>query len=551
MPARTLFAASWFGPALIALTAWNAILASLDPAGSYPRQREGPGLTVDEMFNVEQGGFLVEAVRQYGLAALDIRSIREIFGQDVYLADHPPLGRVWLGVFHHLTWAIAPPEAPIDQFHSVTACARTGSATAFALTILLVGWFSGANFGPRTGLFASLAMTLMPRLWGHAHLASLETITNLTCTAAVLAVAHWWNQSTPPTWRAGLFAGLLLGLAFLTKIQAVLLPLPIIVWTIWRWRLKAAMPLLLWGLTGAMVFFAGWPWLWLDPVEHLREYFGRTTDRAALSVWYFGTHYTDKAVPWHYPWVIFFTTVPMPTVLLGLRFSAMTAWRSLRSGNDASDSAAIWLILANVLCPLVVFSLPGVAVYDCERLFLTALPFWAILAARGADFFLEQPSFPRFRWAALTVVLLVQLTNLVSMSPCHLSFYNFFVQGTAGAERIGLETTYWGDSVTRSLLEEMTRKVPPGETISVAPVLHQFQLESLVQQSPILRKRRHTLQPYEGRRDSASYLLIFRRRADLADDLQSGPASAELLAETRRGNAQLAALYQLKSVTPP
>ena len=120
MTVRSILSQPWFGPAVIAVVAWLIIVASVDPAGSYPDWPEGPGLTVDEMFNVEQGVYLVEAIRIYGLGLLDPRSIREVFGNPAYLPDHPPLGRLWLGVHHHLTWAIAPPKIDPGATHEVS-----------------------------------------------------------------------------------------------------------------------------------------------------------------------------------------------------------------------------------------------------------------------------------------------------------------------------------------------------------------------------------------------------------------------------------------------
>ena len=181
----------------MAVVAWVSIVVAIDPAGSYPNMPEGPGLTVDEIFNVEQGVLLVEQARSLGwLNLVPGTSVEAFKPENQYLPDHPPLGRYWLGVHHQLTWWLAPPFEPEGPF--VTACARTGSATAFALTVWMIGIAATSWFGRTTGLFASLALVLMPRVYGHAHLASLETITNLTCTAAVLAVAAWWNGAAPP-----------------------------------------------------------------------------------------------------------------------------------------------------------------------------------------------------------------------------------------------------------------------------------------------------------------------------------------------------------------
>lgn len=554
MSSEKLLSSPWFGPAIVAVAAWIGIVAAIDPAGSYPGLPEGPGLTVDEIFNVEQGFYLVEVLRNYGIGLLDPQSIRDVFDSPLYNPDHPPFGRLWLGVHHHLTRATFPLRDPFNVHSPVTACARTGSATAFALTILLIGWFAGVKYGPLAGFLSAAFLPLMPRVWGHAHLASLETITNLTCTAAVLSAGYGWSKATPPSVRSALVAGVLLGLAFLTKIQAVLVPIPLAAWCLWRWRWQAVKPLVIWGAVAAAVFFLGWPWLWLDPAGHGKEYFARTTARAVLSVWYFGTKYADVAVPWHYSWVMFATTLPVVVVVLGgvgcgVRCSVPGTQYPVpgTQNSDRNDSSLRWLLVGNALFPLILFSLPKVAVYDCERLFLTAFPFWAILAGIGAANLLQRIASVRIRTAVAAAVLGSLCVNLILYQPCFLSFYNIAVGRTAGAERLGLEMTYWGDSITRSLLNELTRQVPAGSTIQVAPVLHQFQLDDLVRQSPILRSHGVRLVPYAETNKDAGYVLLFRRRADLLDKLRDGPTNGKLLAEVRRGGAQLAALYELTS----
>jgi hypothetical protein len=195
-----------------------------------------------------------------------------------------------------------------------------------------------------------------------------------------------------------------------------------------------------------------------------------------------------------------------------------------------------------------------VAVYDSERLFLTVFPFWAILAARGMALLVERtPSDWKSKSAGGVIgfVLLLQVANLVLAAPCSLDDYSRLIGQAGGAEKVGLETCYWGDGVTRRLLEDAVAIVPEGGELLVSPVLHLFQLEDLQQQSPILRRQRVRLLPYQGAPQPGQYLLVFRRRADLPDELRSGPANSELLAETRLQSTQLAGLYRFLPVVQP
>ncbi|MBC8113090.1 MAG: glycosyltransferase family 39 protein, partial [Candidatus Saccharimonas sp.] len=446
-------------------------------------------------------------------------SVEAFKPENHYLPDHPPLGRYWLGVHHHLTWWLAPPFEPEGPF--VTACARTGSATAFALTVWMIGVAATSWFGRAAGLFASLALVLMPRVYGHAHLASLETITNLTCTAAVLAVAAWWNGAAPPSRRVALLTGVVMGLALLTKIQAVLIPIPVMLWALWRWRAKAIVPLLVWGVTANVVFFALWPYLWLDPVGHYLEYLGRTTNRATIHCFYFGVRYDDKAVPWHYPFVMFAVTVPVGLHVmgaLGLRRekSAVSSQRSEAGGKDDARWRH-WLLLACTVFPLIVFALPGVAVYDGERLFLTVFPLWAIFVGRG--FQIAYSLFIRIKYPTLPVFGLLGVLAWSAMTsywlqPYQLAYYNELVGGQSGADRCGLEIDYWGVGITRGNYNVVVLSLGRDSTIAIGPTLHQFQADEYRRQSPVLRRHRILVVSVESGGDSPQRVIMFRRRAD-------------------------------------
>jgi len=536
--------------------AFVAVAAAIDPAGDYPDAPEGPGLTIDETFNVQEGVRLVEGLRAWALGLISgesIISLREIFGDErdikgqapigYHLHDHPPLGRIWLGLWHHAAFTAARPAA--HQGPDVTACARVGSAAAFAITVFLCGWAAASWYGPSAGLFASLSLVLMPRVFGHAHIAALETSIGLAYFVAVLVVARTWNTEAAPSTKWAALAGLAFGAALLTKIQGILIPIPLAAWALFHWRLRAIRPLAIWGAVGLATFFLLWPWLWFAPFHHFLEYLGRTTNRTVLYVWYFGERYADRDVPWHYPAVLFLATVPVGLQLLG--------GLGLLTGGLVSGEKPPWrerhgqLLLAALCFPLVLFSLPGIAVYDGARLFLIVFPLWAVIVGRGGAFawaWLRRRCTPRIAALVAGSFLAGQAWGLVAVWPCFLSYYNAAVGGLRGAERLGLELDYWGEAVTRDLLEQVVAKVPDGAHIDVAPVVHQFQLDEMRNQSPVLRRRGIVLHAYAADAPRhADYLLVFRRMADLPPPLRELFANAAPTAEVGRRGVVLAAFY--------
>lgn len=556
---------TWFGPSVAAALTLFAVLVTLDPADCRPGMPEGPGITIDESFNVEMGVYLVEAFKSYGIAALHPTSLREIFAE--YNPDHPPLGRAWLGIFHAMTQAVAPADV---EGPFATVSARVGSAFAFALTVLAVGWMTGARFGAIAGTLAATSLALMPRLFGHAHLASLETVTGLIWTLTVLATGLLWSREEGPTDRVAVGTGFLFGLALLTKIQAVVLPPLVVLWALSHWRKRAVRPLAIWGLVGGVVFIAGWPWLWIDLPGHLAEYFGRTTGRLSLNVWYFGERVADRDVAWHYPWLLFLVTVPP-----GLQLFAVAG--ILRFGKEFQRRPELTLLLGSVMAPLILFSMPGVAVYDGVRLFLVSFPGWAVFAGLGGALLYEwlatelallpkageatsktqkeKPTAARLAdrlkltrvrhpGIILAAVFSGQAMGLVWTHPYQLSYYNAFVGGPNGAEKLGFETTYWGDSLSRSLLLEVARRVPDGSTIDLAPVLHQFQVDVMRSQAPVLRRHNLKLRAYDPENDDGEYLLVFHRKADMPKPSDLKAAGWKILVATHRQGTILASFYQ-------
>src|SRR5207302_8283335 len=142
-----------------------------------------------------------------------------------------------------------------------------------------------------------------------------------------------------------------------------------------------------------------------------------------------------------------------------------------------------------------------VPVYDGERLFSIVFPLWAVLIGRGAEDarrWLSQRLSQRTAFAALSAFLAAQSYGLWALAPCWLSYYNLAVGGLPGAAKLGLEISYWGDGVTRTLLAETAKRVPAGETISVLPVLYDAQWHEVWLQSPPLKERGVRFVPYES-----------------------------------------------------
>jgi 4-amino-4-deoxy-L-arabinose transferase-like glycosyltransferase len=303
---------------------------------------------------------------------------------------------------------------------------------------------------------------MMPRVFAHAHFGALDTFTSCFWTLALLHVAHAVEARRPALATSA--AGISWALALLTKIHAWLLPPVVLVWALvklpWQRALGACAG---WLAVGLALFVVGWPWLWYDPLARLAGYLNTGVSRAPIYVRYFHTVYADRDVPWHYPWFYFAVTVPIGLHLLGAA-GTLQAWRA-----RATDRLP-FLFLGIIAMFLGLFS-SRTPVYDGERLFLTVFPLWSVLIGRGFAVLWEITSSRRLVRLVLPVFLGCQAYGVVSTYPFNLSYYNLLVGGLPGAERLGLELTFWGDAVDDRLLDRLVREARPSETAALAPTL--------------------------------------------------------------------------------
>lgn len=548
-------------PILLGLMACLLVTINLDVAEECLWTFDGPGLTLDENLNVASGVYVVESTLKAGLGALDPRTMQEIFNDPAYFPDYPPLGRLPLA----LSNAIFSRTTGLGNhpFYLITY-ARVGSAVTFGLLVALLVWLTGRHASPIAGLVAGVSLMLTPRVFGHAHLASVETTMNLMYALTVLSCVHLLSNKETLRLRDGFLPGLFLGLALLTKIQAIFLPPVIVIWILWHWRFKGVLPLLVLAITSAVVFLAGWPWLWADPVTRFWQYFAQTTDRAVLYCFYLGKRYADHDVPWHYPFVMFLITTPLPFLLLGgwgMSLSRKPSDEKRRSTRNSSTPPTKnyltprqnHLLLGAFWLPLIVFAIPGVPVYDGERLFLIVWPIFSIwigvAAAHGIRRIDERLNVV-VRNLACGAVFAIPLISMVLIHPCYLSFYDVQVGGLRGAATLGMEKDYWGGAVTAEFLESACSQLPEGTTLAVAPVLHPLFPQFLKQDSWLLNRPDINLVAYDDAVPvGPQHVLIYHRRADQWKSLSQRPAGTRILASQNRQGVILAELIKLPDPT--
>jgi hypothetical protein len=236
-------------------------------------------------------------------------------------------------------------------------------------------------------------------------------------------------------------------------------------------------------------------------------------------------------------------SVPVGLLVLGL-----VGIRARRRLGQASSGHV--LVIGTLLFLLVVFSLPGIPLYDGARLFLMLFPLWAIPVGIGARRLVELPAWrawpARARIATIAVLVGLQGTGLILYRPYHLSHYNLLVGGLWGAQRLGFEVTYWGDAVADPILSQAARKAPK-QAIVYGPNLAQFQAPIVGASSAALEASDTRLVGWDTNSPQEAlgcrYGVFYHRKADLGA-LPAELIQGRVVAEVSRQGVWLARLIE-------
>ena len=485
-----------------------------------------PGMTIDEPLDVRPGRTYVATLRAKGPRFFEPGTVVTVFRDN---AEHPPLGRWLLGIASTMgepfqqIW-----QGGRDPIGLYLLSGRLAPALTFGALVGLVSMTAGRRYGREAALVSGVGLAIMPRVFAHAHFGALDTFIAFFWTLALLTAVRAVEGRRPVLWMAG--AGLAFGLALLTKIHAWFLPPVVLIWALTRLKPVRAMASFgVWVLVGLATFFVGWPWLWYDPIGRLRAYLGTGVERISIQVLYFGQVYADRDVPWHYPWFYFATTVPIGLLALG-------GWGLVRGWIDRRIDAFSLLLAGSIAFFLVLFS-TRIPVYDGERLFLVVFPLFAILAGRGfADLWDRAGRKGRL---ALVVLMIGQGYGVVMIHPFGLSYYNLLVGGLPGAERLGLELTYWGDAVDGRMINDLAILAREGETVALAPTLAPDQ--GKVTTTRLLLSKQIVLAD-QDRAGKADWLLVSRRSAYWSPEVRQRLARDPVVASRKRHGVWLSAV---------
>jgi 4-amino-4-deoxy-L-arabinose transferase-like glycosyltransferase len=362
--------------------------------------------------------------------------------------ENPPVWAI-LGETGH---AVAVPI--LGELHA----RRLASAALFAG--VAAGLFGVAlrHWGTAAAFTALAAWVLHPRVFTHGRIGAID----MTMTAFWFFAACAFRRACEREAASWTF-GPLWGLAIMSKFTALIAGPANVLWAVLyrRWPMwkVLAFAVILTPITMVAVH-PGW---WMNPIEgfstaveiHLHRHETQT-----VPTWYWGMIW-PHALPWHNTLVLTFCcTPPAWMILAAIGLLGFIAGRG-------RDSAMGWAVI-NWAAMMLVRALPIAPGHDGIRQFLPAFPFLALMAAFGV-FSLQR----LFRSEIVGVVIAGLAVGSSAVScwyarPAPLSYYSELVGGLKGAQKLGLESTYWWECVSPEFLEEMNRTLPEGAVVGLS-----------------------------------------------------------------------------------
>src|SRR5919107_708377 len=369
--------------------------------------------------------------------------------------EAPPFFKLWAGLFAGGAALVYGTE----DLGTLGDAYRMGSYALFLLSTYAAFRFAREQFGAAAAWGGALTMPLIPALFGFARLGQLDgAVASMYLLAALALYRMLVRGGLGPT----VLAGVVLGLAFATKLNVFPLVPAALLWAVvYRWDWRTFARLFASFVIGVVVFFGIWPWLWRDPVGRTWEFLtwtaGLQEERFAyyLGDWWAGA-------PFHYPLVTLVVLVPLAVALAGVL-------GVVRLFGEARNPPAGWVLL-NLTLVLAVAGSGLVPIYGGPRQFLAAFPLWAICAGVGAGWLSSRLRAPPA--ATLAAYAALSLPGILWTGTAYsLEYYGEAVGLVPGAHVLGFETTYLADTY-KPAVGWLDETAPEGATVYVQAGTH-------------------------------------------------------------------------------
>ena len=291
-------------------------------------------------------------------------------------------------------------------------------------------------------LVAFLLFVLHPRIYAHSFFNSKD-IPFMVMLVITIFFALKSIQEPKKRWffLFGVASGLLVNMRIAGVIYPVLFGVYCLIEN--RKNLKPVrLHLLIALVTGMLVLYASWPYLWSNPIEHFMQAIGnmskfRWENDSNL---FFGEFISARHLPWYYlPVWIAITT---PLILLALLLLGVFY---------AVKKRGVYLVLlVGFLLPILLVIVLNSTLYDGWRHFYFLYPLVVLISIGGLILLLEKISSKK-AYGLVALGLLSPLYFFIESHPHQQVYFNQLVSKKENHLLTNFERDYWGASFYQGL----------------------------------------------------------------------------------------------------
>ncbi|MFA7374382.1 MAG: glycosyltransferase family 39 protein [Methanothrix soehngenii] len=230
---------------------WFAVFAIFLLGLSLRTMDLGTGLTTDEILWIDRAPNFIEAILSHQW-------------DETYKVPHPGVITMWLSGISIKTF-------DGSDFPAKLAFARAPTAIVTSLSIMLIFYFIRILFNTKIALLSATLIALDPFLLAHSRLIHLDAMLTTFMLLCLLSIMSFFKK---PRKEFLIMAGILLGLAILTKLPAIFLLafIPFIVFFLSNnTKVKSFSYIFIIIIVAAMTFFLLWPSMWFSPIDTIMK----------------------------------------------------------------------------------------------------------------------------------------------------------------------------------------------------------------------------------------------------------------------------------------
>ena len=345
-------------------------------------------------------------------------------------------------------------EAQLDDLPHLVGSMRLSPVLITALLMVGIFWLTRSLLGDGVALLGAALLAVDPFFVGHSRIVNGDAAAAGLMMLSFLAFAHLWRR---PSWNHVFLAGVMGGLAALTKLPApiifawlaILALVSAVVERRWRFWLTA---LIAAGTVGAVTFLLLFPAMWVAPMETLRLMYVDAFSVGELGeghdTFFLGQVSDDPGWLFYPVAITYRLTLP---VMVGLL--ALVVWPWFGRGKITPLQQKTLLALVGYL--FFIWLVANASPKKLDRYLMAVIPPLMLLAGFGLNWLialmagrLHRPTQGVIIIAATLLIIAAQLWPVIANYPYVLTFYNPLLGGFSGA--VQQVPVGWGEGMEQA-----------------------------------------------------------------------------------------------------